>query len=110
VILVAIAVALFIADRRFVASALHAKWKMIKLERWHSAHGHFVYYPLFNFRDRQGIEHNVRSGGGSDPPTYGIGDAVEVLYPRDNPTKAIIANLASIWGMPAAFLAFGVGT
>jgi len=63
-------------------------------------------YPVFEFTDRAGKKHQVRSSIGSTDG-YAKGDSVRVLYNPENPAEARIDTFVSMW--LAVCVAAGVG-
>jgi len=66
-----------------------------------------AYYPVVEFTV---AEDRVRfqDGVGSLPPDYEEGEAVEVLYERDNPREARIRSWKRLWLAPTIFVAVGL--
>ncbi len=69
--------------------------------------GTTYYYPTYTFTDASGASHTVHSSAGSNPPDYSVGDAVEILYVQDSPTKAKINSFFSLWGLPTVLSILG---
>ena len=57
-------------------------------------------YPIFRFRDADGVRRTVTSNIGSSPPQYKVGDTVDVLYQPVNPNDAEIASFYRRWMLP----------
>jgi hypothetical protein len=71
------------------------------------SHGH-IFSPVVEFEGPTGapVRFTASTGGASPEPK--VGTAVEVLYPRDRPAEAILAEPQAIWGLTAAAAAFGL--
>lgn len=75
-----------------------------------------VFFPVFAFKDAQGIEYQVRSGVGVGSETLKFGDVVEVLYNPQSPQEAVIdlKTYVKAWRAPlfagstAALVATGI--
>jgi len=57
------------------------------------------YAPLVEFQTDDGNTVEFVSSSSSNPPAYGEGDRVEVLYDPWEPTDAKINNFFSLWGL-----------
>ena len=64
--------------------------------------------PVVTFRDSSGRSHRFVSATGSNPPTHGVGDAIDVLYEPDDPATASVADFWSLWLVPVVLGIFGV--
>jgi hypothetical protein len=72
-------------------------------------------YPAVDFTSADGKPREFRDSTGSNPPSYGVGDRVEVLYRADDPADARINGFLSLWLLPLIFsgiglLVAGIGT
>jgi len=68
------------------------------LESISSSNNSIMYNPLVNFIDEKGNSIEFSSSSGSNPPSYTIGEQVEVLYNPEFPNDAKINGFFSIWG------------
>jgi len=68
------------------------------LESISSSNNSIMYNPLVNFIDEKGNSIEFSSSSGSNPPSYSIGEQVEVLYNPEFPNDAKINGFFSIWG------------
>lgn len=73
-----------------------------------SARVYWAYYPVVSFTTAQGYLYIFTDGEGSDPPTYKVGEAVEVLYNPDDPRDATIHSWMSIWMGPLWITVIGL--
>ncbi len=82
------------------ASALHADGQVVRVvEHPDNVHPNRQrFYPVFVYKDQQGIEHTIESDSGSNPPSHRVGDAVGVLYHAGGEEKAILYDWFTIWG------------
>ena len=72
-------------------------------------------HPVVEFTAADGKSRTFTSSSGSNPPSYDVGERVEVLYRADSPEDAQINGFASLWLLPLVFgglglLAAGIGT
>lgn len=102
----------------FLKDASFAKGKVIELVLDRSSTSNntsYTYKPLIKFmtEDEQTIE--FLSSVGSKPPSYSVGDPVEVLYRKNDPYNAKVNSFFAVWGiatiltlMGCLFFAIGV--
>ncbi len=100
--LLAIALAIYLGLERadFLETALTADGEVIKLNERRSDDS-YVYYPVVEFKlpgsyDVLSFEHDA----GSNPPSYRVGEQVQVLYDPRNPQNAIIDAGLFNWFAP----------
>lgn len=72
-------------------------------------------YPVVEFTSADGTPRRFRDSTGSNPPSYEVGERVEVLYRADSPDDARINGFSSLWLLPLIFggiglLFAGIGT
>jgi hypothetical protein len=63
-----------------------------------SSDNSIMYSPVVNFIDKKGVEVKVYSSTSSNPPSYNVGEKVEVLYAPETPQDAKIKGFFSLWG------------
>jgi hypothetical protein len=102
ILVVAAGIPFFIQARQFNATAIHTPGKIVEMQRQQSGKD-VSYYPVFSFTDKSGAAHTVHSRLGSSHPGYAVGDAVEVLYPADDPESAKLNSFLTLWTWPAVF-------
>ena len=68
-----------------------------------------TYAPVIRYSDFDGENHEFVSNSSSNPPTYEIGESVEVLYLKSNPETAEIKSFFSLWGGATIMLIMGIG-
>ncbi len=61
------------------------------------------YSPIVEFIV-DGTSYRMTSTNSSEPPAYHIGQAVRVVYDRDNPNVARIDNFWELWLLPLIFI------
>ncbi|MFI9307364.1 DUF3592 domain-containing protein [Streptomyces triculaminicus] len=57
-------------------------------------------YPVVEFTSADGTPRKFRDSAGSNPPSYKVGEQVEVLYRPDAPEDARIKGFLSLWLAP----------
>jgi len=57
-----------------------------------------TYAPVIRFTDKSGNSYSFTSSTSSNPPSYSIGESIEVLYNPVSPSDAKIKGFFSIWG------------
>ncbi|MFI6008319.1 DUF3592 domain-containing protein [Streptomyces sp. NPDC051243] len=65
-------------------------------------------YPVVEFASADGTPRKFRDSTGSNPPSYEVGEQVEVLYRADSPEDARIKGFASLWLLPLIFGGIGL--
>jgi hypothetical protein len=70
--------------------------------------GDLMFYPVFSFTDREGNTHEIRSSVGANPPSYAIGDRVDVYYNPDYPERNKLDRFVSLWLGPAILAFMGL--
>jgi hypothetical protein len=65
-------------------------------------------YPVVEFTSADGTRRTFRDSTGSRPPSYEVGERVEVLYRADSPEDARINGFASLWLLPLIFGGIGL--
>lgn len=87
--------------RSFVAQAEMARGEVVDLEYRRDNSGSSAsggaYYPVVKYRTAAGDQRTLYGNTGSSPPSYRVGEAVDVLYAPTNPSDARIAGFFSLW-------------
>lgn len=101
----------FVKTQRYYASTSRASGKIVEIEKQQNQKD-ITYYPVFSFADSAGATHIIHT---SQTRTwsgwnrfYKVGDTVEVLYPANEPQKARLNNLFSVWGWVLVFGGVGL--
>ena len=110
VLMILAAAGAFAWEWHFVTHAIKAQGKIVRNELRSSGgrHAGMLYHPVFTFRDAHGSVYTVESGTGTGQPDYEVGETVPVLYLADQPARAQIDSLFSIWGMTLIIFLFAV--
>ncbi|MFY9853854.1 MAG: DUF3592 domain-containing protein [Terracidiphilus sp.] len=66
------------------------------------------YAPVFAFTASNGYNYTVTSSTASNPPEFTVGQVVQVLYEKSNPSHARLASFWQLWFLPV--LLSGLGT
>ena len=88
------------STQQFIAEALTSSGKVVELIRSRSDDS-VTYRPVVQFIAGDGTNIEFTSSSGSNPPSYSIGQTVEVLYREAEPEKAKINGFFSLWGLAA---------
>jgi len=67
-----------------------------------------TYAPVVAFTDQQGNEIEFVSSTSSNPPSYRVGEYIEVLYAPQNPHDAQIDSTFSLWGGSIIMAVLGI--
>ncbi len=84
---------------------LHARATVVELVQKHS--GGTMYYPRLRFTAQNGQEYTVLSSSGSNPPSWAVGEELEVHYSPAHPEKASLCSFR--YAAPAIVAAMGAG-
>ena len=83
----------------FLEVAITTKGYIIKLIEVNSSDP-ITYKHVFEFSTKNGESINITSSSSSNPPSYSVGEAVEVLYVEASPSEAKINSFFSLWAIP----------
>jgi uncharacterized protein DUF3592 len=98
-----------LSTRAFLANAISADGVVIGLEeRWDSDDGGYTYYPRVRFQTEGGQFHEFTGDVGSSPPSFDIGETVEVLFDPAAPASARIDSFMQLWFVSLILGAIGV--
>jgi hypothetical protein len=90
----------------FVKRAITAPGTVTGLQGGSS--GNAMMAPIIQFTDSIGKVHSITSSISSSPPSYVVGQSVQVLYEPGHPDGAIIKSFASIWFLTILFFGLGI--
>jgi hypothetical protein len=65
-------------------------------------------YPLVEFTPADGRPRRFQGSTGSSSPDYAVGQSVDVIYHREDPDQAQLADFTQFWLGPAAITVFGL--
>jgi len=100
-------------EKKFLASAVHADGTVvanITKASLGADDSSTVQFPQFAFRTPDGITHTITSNSGSSPPSYSVGQHVDVLYTPGNPDAATLSGFMGSWFLPMMLAIFAVVT
>lgn len=83
----------------FLKTALTTQGTVVELQPVRS-HKSTTYKPVVDFIDVKGVKIEFASGSSSNPPSYEVGEKVEVLYNPKEPQDAKIKSFFSLWMGP----------
>ena len=92
---------LFKSTNDFLKTSITAQGTVINLLPTYSSSSSdnsITYKPLVEFTDKNGNPYEFASSTSSNPPSYNVGEAVEVLYNPQSPHDAKIKGFFSLWG------------
>jgi hypothetical protein len=95
---------------KFLETAVITKGTVVELVESrsdNSSNNSVMYAPVVNFIDKKGVEVKVYSSTSSNPPSYFVGEKVEVLYTPEAPQNAKIKGFFSVWGGATILGIFG---
>ena len=67
-----------------------------------------TYAPVIRYSDLEGKNHEFVSGASSNPPSYQIGESVEILYLKSNPERVEVKSFFSLWGGATIMFLIGI--
>lgn len=106
-LLLSIALYLVTNTRQFIATALFTEGTVIGLSESSDDDG-ITYYPIVRFTSRNDRESEFVSNIGSSPPSFEVGDTVEVAYLADDVSSARINTFGQLWTIPLILGFIGV--
>ena len=83
---------------RFLAHAMRTEGTVIALRPSHSNNS-TTYAPVVEYSGESGVKMTFTSSMSSSPPSYSVGEKVEVLYLPTDLTDARINGYMSLWGV-----------
>lgn len=94
--------------QNFLGRCLETKGVVIDLSWRYDSEGNPSAYPVFQFvNQRTAEEITVWSETRSYPPSYHLGQEVNILYDPENPTNAVIKSFLNIWLGPLIVTGLG---
>ncbi|KJG55992.1 hypothetical protein UA38_16625 [Photobacterium kishitanii] len=91
----------------FIKSAVTGSGEIIRLAESRSDNS-VSYAPVVYFSDSNDIGYEFTSSVSSNPPSYQVGEFVEVMYLESNPNEAKINGYFSLWGLSLILAFLGV--
>lgn len=82
----------------FLKTSISSQGTVIDMSRSNSSDNSTTYAPVVEFVDKKGHSYEFRSSTSSNPPSYSIGEQVEIYYNPKAPNKAKIKGFFSLWG------------
>ena len=87
---------------------LSAKGKVVEMNSKSDSDG-TTYYPVVRYQTQEGREITFESNYGSNPPSYGVGDQVDVLYDKADPKENVMIDAGWWnWLLPGIFGGIGL--
>ena len=92
----------------FISQALRAQGEIVELQFSRGdSKSSGSYYPVVKFLTTDGKEITFKSGTGSNPAGFKLGDKVEVYYSANEPSKAEINTFFRLWFLTVLLLGMG---
>lgn len=92
------ALALALNTRKFIASADRAQGTVVEMIPVRDKDdGSMTYKPVVEYTSKRGQKITFTSSFSSNPPSYSVGETVDVLYAPDEPLDARIDGFGSLW-------------
>ncbi|MCY1401675.1 hypothetical protein D9M71_167980 [compost metagenome] len=85
------------SSEEFLLEAVSTPGTVVALVKSRSSDS-ITYQPVVEFVGNDGKSFDFTSSSGSNPPSYSVGEKVEVLYPPANPQDAKINSFFDLWG------------
>jgi hypothetical protein len=83
-------------EQAFIRTAARANGTVVDLARERDSDGGSAYYPVIRFETVDGRAITFQSRAGSNPPSWEVGEPVDVLYRPDAPDDARTATFFSL--------------
>ncbi|MCW3058280.1 MAG: hypothetical protein JWQ02_101 [Capsulimonas sp.] len=94
--------------QQFLSHAQHTQGTVIAmLGHTSTSSSGRTYAPTYTFHDQTGKQWTETSGSSSSPPSYHVGETVDVYYSPSNPADAEVNGFFSLWG--ASAIVGGIG-
>ncbi len=98
---------LFKGTQAFLVEAIVTEGRVVELVESRSSDSS-TYAPVVEFKTFNGTTFEFLSSSGSNPPSYDVGEIIEVLYQEADPKSARINSFMSLWG--GTTILAGLGT
>ncbi|MEW6443233.1 MAG: DUF3592 domain-containing protein [bacterium] len=105
-VLLASAAVTYNSTRGFVAASALATGTVVDLVLDSGGSGS-VYFPVIRFAAANGEPVEFRSDFGSNPPSFGKGEQVQVRYDPAHPSHASVDSFSSLWFLTILFSGMG---
>lgn len=92
--------ALLFSELAFRHEAVRVEGKVIDLVSLRGGKGGSTWKPRVEYLDRNGVAHRATGGVASNPPSFEIGDKVEVFYRSEDPDNAHVGGFMQSWFGP----------
>jgi hypothetical protein len=86
----AIAAWFYLQQSSLLPNTSSAQAVVIALAPRRSSEGGTLYAPIIRFSSQDGKNHEIETTTASSPPDYEVGERITVVYPNNQPEKAII--------------------
>ncbi len=90
VIMLVLAYSIYTSTQQFLKVSVKAVGTVVEMKSVRDSDGDLTYKPVITYKDRTGLEHTFTSSTSSNPPSYRVGDKVELLYDPQKPEQPSI--------------------
>ncbi|ABQ07553.1 DUF3592 domain-containing protein [Flavobacterium johnsoniae] len=87
---------LYLDKQAFIKKAEVVQGDVVELVRERSNNS-IMYAPVVSFITKEGSKIEITSSVSSNPPSYNVGETVEIMYNPKEPNKANINSFESLW-------------
>ncbi len=92
--------------RHTLAVGIHAQGEIVGMEVDRDSDS-TSYYPIVRFYNKDGLSLKFKDNVGSNPPSYRVGDEVDVIYMPEDSRDAMIDRGVWNWVLAGALFVFG---
>lgn len=78
---------LYASTQQFLKVSVKAVGVVVEMKSEYDSDDDLMYRPVIRYKDRTGVEHTFTSSTSSNPPSYEVGDRVELLYDQQKPEQ-----------------------
>ena len=95
------------SSSEFLEEAVSTHGMVVEMTKSRSSDS-ISFYPVVEFAANDGQKFEFTSNVGSNPPSYSLGETVEVLYLPTNPQEAKLNYFSDLWAATVVMLVMGV--
>lgn len=91
-----LAIWFYTSTSAFIWGAMHTTGKVVQMQAVNGSDG-TQWKPLIEFTDSAGNTQHTTSGWATNPPSYAVGQTVQLLYPPGQPSEVRIDRFMELW-------------
>ena len=95
---------------KFVQNAERTEGTVVAIGERRNSEGDRVKYPVIEFTDQQGGQHEFKASSGSSSSGYSVGNKVQILYDRERPDSASLDNWLDLYFGPLVLVILAAGS